>query len=100
MSKGNGSFVIRTDHRWRQFQYRHDVPEKVLESEFVHLPEAFDGFFRYRKWWFHVSDFIRIPSEAADLRGWHGYAPDSFFSGVLIKLSEDGEAFQVGTYLT
>jgi hypothetical protein len=94
------TLTIKTDRKWRQFQYRHDVPDKVLQSEFDHLPEEFDGFFKYRRWWFHVSDFIRIPLEASELKGWHGYAPDSFFSGVLIKVSEDGELFQVATYCT
>lgn len=100
MSEGEKTLAIRTDHRWRQFQYRHEVPEKVLKSEFDHLPEEFDGYFRYRRWWFHVTDFIRIPPEANELHGWHGYAPDSFFSGVLIRLSTDGEAFMVGTYIS
>ncbi len=94
------SVAIKTDRRWREFVYRHEVPENVLQSEFDHLPDEYDGFFQYRRWWFHVSDFIRIPPDENDLKGWHGYAPDSFFSGVLIKISDDGEAFRVGTYIS
>lgn len=40
---------------------------------------------------------MRIP-HGSDFKGWDGYASDSYFSGVLIKLSRDGEEYMVGTY--
>ena len=48
-------------------------------------------------YWYHTSDFMRIP-HGSDFKGWDGYASDSYFSGVLIKLSRDGEEYMVGTY--
>lgn len=32
--------------------------------------------------------------------GWDGYHGDSYFSGIVIKLSPDGEQYQVGKYIT
>ena len=89
--------AITTNHHVREFLYQWDVPNDVLDDQFEHLDsfEATTGFFKYRGWWYHVSDFMRTPME-----GWDGAAPDSFFSGVLIKLHEDGETYTVGTYMS
>jgi hypothetical protein len=92
--------TIRTNHQWRDLVYRSDVPAKVLKDQFDHLSEddgGLDGFFCYRRHWYHVSDFMRADGVA---KGWHGYAADSYFSGVLIKLSRDGERVMLATYLS
>lgn len=91
--------TIRTDHKWKQFKYRYEVPAKVLRSQFDWLLEeaGFDGFFKYLGTWYHTSQFMRIENNEA-LAGWHGYECDSFFSGTLIKISEDGEMYQAGRY--
>lgn len=82
---------IVTNHRQRPFTYRMEVPEKVLKDQFEHLPEEMDGFFKYRNWWYHVSDF-----ERTNIKGWDGIRTDTFFSGTVIKVSDDGEEFKVG----
>jgi hypothetical protein len=97
--------TITTNRRWRNLTYRSDVPAKVLADQFAHLGEddGFDGFFQYRGYWYHTSDFSWIqPSarpEETPLAGWDGYHGDSFYSGVVIRLSKDGEQYMVGTYL-
>jgi hypothetical protein len=99
--------TIRTNRQWRHFVYRHDVPSDVLERYFDWTdPETeIDGFFRYQGVWYHVSQFQRcFPTSQYDgaragaFDGWDGYTPDSFFSGVLIRFSDDGESYQVGRY--
>lgn len=92
--------TIKTNHHWRQFVYRSDVPADVLSSQFDHLSEddGSDGFFCYRGHWYHTSDFMR--ATGGELTSWDGYASDSYFSGVVIKLSRDGESYRVGTYLS
>ena len=45
------------------------------------------SFFKYRGEWYTLSDFLRIENNS-DLNGWDGYSSDSYFSGVLIKVSE------------
>lgn len=89
---------IRSDNKWKQFKYRHEVPASVLARQFAHLDEDDDGFILYRGHWYHTSDFMRIPP-GSDFKGWDGYASDSYFSGVLIKLARDGEEYMIGTYM-
>lgn len=94
-----GDVKIRTNRQWRDFVYRADVPESVLKNQFDWTSEE-DGFFRYIGIWYHISEFERLPScdPTSAFHGWGGYKGDSYFSGILIKLSSDGERFQVGTY--
>lgn len=93
--------TIKTNHQWRDLVYRSDVPAKVLADQFDYHgeDEGLDGFFCYRGYWYHVDGFMRCEGNE-DLKGWHGYASDSHFSGVLIKLSSDGERVMVATYFS
>ena len=94
--------TIRTNRQWRNFQYRDQVPQKVLESQFSHLngeDEAYDSYFKYRGTWYHLSDFLGA-SGISELKAWDGYASDSYFSGVVVKVSRDGEKYRVGTYIS
>lgn len=91
---------IYTDHKWKQIKHQTDVPKKALKDYFDHLTgeDNFDGYIRYRKRRYHVSDFMVISNNAPFPKGWDGYSSDSFFSGVLILLSGDGETYQIATY--
>jgi len=100
--------TIVTDHKWKQFRYRYEVPAKVLADQFDYQneEEAFDGFFRYRGVWYHLDQFVTTHpnpwggnSELLSL-GFDGFASDSFFSGVAIKVSTDGEEYQVATLIS
>lgn len=93
---------VRTNRQWRAFKYRHEVPAKILASQFDWTNEAHekdgdysDGFIEYRGCWYHLADFVR-----GGIPGWDGAHGDSFFSGVVIRLSKDGEAYQIGTYFS
>jgi hypothetical protein len=92
--------TIKTDHKWRDLVYRQDVPAKLLTNEFDYQnpEEAIDGFFCYRGVWYHLDAFV--PIEHAELKGWSAYCGDSYFSGVVIKLSRDGEQIKIGTYFS
>lgn len=93
---------IVTDHKWHDFKCRHDVPDKVLKDRFSHLDEYnnFDNFFKYKNYWYHISDFMRVERLHGndEFHLWHGYLNDSFFSGVLIKIDDDNEKYMVGIY--
>ena len=86
------SVTYTTDYKFKSFKYRSEVPAKVLKSQFAHLSED-DGFFNYRNYWYHVSDFMRLESsssfEDCPIRV-DGYLSDSAFSGILIQVSNDG----------
>jgi len=96
---------IRTNRQWREFKLREDVPKKILASEFdwtnkdhaLHCDYS-DGFIHYKGCWYHLSQFERLGGGPLTSAGWTGGHADSFFSGVVIKLSSDGEQYQIGTY--
>ena len=92
---------IITDNKWKNFKYGYEVPDSVLNDHFDYLSEdeKIDGFIQYRSIWYHISEFMRIENNPA-LNGWQGYSSDSFFSGVLINISDDGERYQIGTYIS
>lgn len=87
---------IKTDGRWKNFKDISEVPKKIL-SQFYYLDEdTVDGFLNYENDWYHTSDFMRLSKD--QFPGWDGYSPCSYFSGVLIKLSSDGEQYMIGKY--
>jgi len=89
---------IKTDNKWHQFSYRYDVPADVLEDDFDYLDEdeGYDGFFKYKDTWYHLSDFTYITS----FDDWDGVYSGTAFSGTLIKVSDDGEEYKVGMYFS
>ena len=89
---------IITNHHWRNLSYRYEVPEKVLKDQFDYIPDEFGGFLKYRNHWYHLTDFMTT-SANSPFPDWQGYASDSFFSGVLIDLSEDCEQYRIATYI-
>jgi hypothetical protein len=88
--------TIKTNHQWRDLLHWHELTDGErarfdwLDTEDRH-GEA--SFVRYRGWCYCLDEFMR--SEA--LPGYHGYAGDSYFSGVAIKLSSDGDRVQLAT---
>jgi hypothetical protein len=86
--------MIRTNNHWRPFRYRNEVPALVLADQFDYQAEdVLDGFFRYRGSWYHLDQFTVLAID-----GWDGSLADSAFSGVVIKLSRDGEHYKVGRW--
>ena len=98
---------IKTNNHWRPFKYGYEIPKKVLEEDFDWLVDnEDDGFIYYCNRWYHLSEFMDLHNKIycinppEFMNGWDGYISDSFFSGVLIKLSDDSEMYQIGTYLS
>jgi hypothetical protein len=58
------------------------------------------GFFKYRGSFYHLQDFMRVVNESTgDLVGWDGYMNDTFFSGTVIKFTDnDCDSVIVGRY--
>ena len=93
---------ITTNHNKRLFTYRHDVPEEIQKNQFDYQDpeENHDGFFKFKGHWYHLDQFMRIdPQAPGGFQKWHGYHADSFYSGVLIQVSDDGETYKVATYI-
>ena len=93
--------TITTNNHHRAFSYRHDVPSDVLDDQFdYHDGDVSDGYFKYHGTWYHSDQFMRFGYPGHDTwKGWQASLADSFFSGILIRLSEDGETYQVATYI-
>ena len=95
-------FEIVTDNKWRPFKFGYEVPAKIKGNDFDWLEDdgAFDGFIFYRRRWYHLSEFMRIEDKSGPLAasGWHGYQCDSYSSGTVIKISEDGEQYKIARF--
>ena len=95
------SLTVITNHAEREFIYGLDVPPKVLADDFDWLDEeeaAGDGFIHYRRRWYHIDEFMSsVPPQLGDR--YDGWLSDTFFSGVAIKLSDDGETYRIATVI-
>jgi hypothetical protein len=96
--------TIRSDRKWHDFKTRDEVPAKILASQFDYqdADEVYDGFMLYRGTWYHLDQFMRLDNLSPDspFKGWEASAGDSYFSGIVIKVSQAGEQYQIGTYLS
>ena len=84
---------IKTNNVWRKFNHRWNVPKYAFETDLYSINEDY-GFFKYRERWFHLSQF----EEFKNKWGWQGIINDSYYSGILIRLSSDGESYQIATF--
>ena len=92
------SMEIKTNHNWRPVLLGYELSEKE-RSEFDWIdPDEIDGysFVKYKGYVYSLDQFMRVDHYIPG--NWDGIRHDSFFSGVLIKLSECGEAYQIATY--
>lgn len=90
---------IITNNHDRQFVYRCDVPESVLTGDLDWTTEDdFDGYFCYRGYWYHLGMFSWYQPATVTAEKYDGVHCDSFYSGVLIKRSDDGETYRVATF--
>lgn len=87
---------VVSDGKWKPFRYQYEVSEKVIRDEFSWLDEDFTYFIKYRNRWYHISEFIKCESE--ELSKWHGIKNETFFSGIVIQISNDGESYKIGSY--
>lgn len=86
---------LRTDNKWHDFKYRNEVPAKVLKSEFDYQDKSVsDMYFKYKNSWHHADQFMRTDEP----KGWDGILNLSFSSGLLLKISPDGERYKVAYY--
>jgi hypothetical protein len=96
--------TIRTNH----------VPREILDGfmltveerkEFDYLTEdeivCSNRFFRFKGNVYDIQEFMSVtPQMLPEFQSWHGYSPDSAWSGVVIHLSGNGETVIVGQYFS
>jgi len=99
--------TIKSDKKWKNILSGYELPEKVWKDfDYMTYEEFRDGSFaRYRGQYYDISEFQRIPRTGGEshesykaFKPWDGYKSDSYFSGIVIKLSSDGERYKIGMY--
>ncbi|MAN61515.1 MAG: hypothetical protein CMI60_06150 [Parvibaculum sp.] len=89
---------IITNHHYRPWLTWHDLSaseQKEHADDYDDVQES--TFFRYRGQVYDLGDFMYV---GRDHVGWDGYHNTSFFSAVLVKYSDDGDAVKVGLALS
>jgi len=72
-----------------QFDYYND--EEFEQAEFVN----------YKGHWYDMAEFMRVNENfPPPMNDWDGYSSDSYFSGVVVKFSDDYESVKMGTYIS
>ena len=96
-------FRVYTNHHIRSFLTETDVPQETLDwYDWLDEQDKTYGWIHYKNHWYHVSDFTRIKADSGYWAAgrWDGVRPDSFFSGVVIKLIDDIDGdYIIGTYI-
>lgn len=91
---------IYSNFKERELLSYWDIPEKVRKDQFDYLAEGEGSFFKYKGTWYSLDQFMKIQNAPTAFQNWDGYYNDSFFSGVLLKMSDDGYTCKVGTFIS
>lgn len=89
---------IKCNNIPRQFIYGYELSSKQRQ-DFDYIPDdeiMLHEFIKYKGNVYDVSEFLRVDSQ--ELNGWHGYASDSFFSGVLIRIVDSEHCIMASYY--
>lgn len=92
--------TIKTDNKWKYLKSGDELPKK-WRKEFDYLTNAQYADIRfayYNKYYYDVQEFMRLEGAEIGFRGWDGYQGDTYFSGTVIKLSNDGERYKIGRH--
>lgn len=94
---------IRTNNIPRDVVYGYELtPDEAAEFDYIDNLDEFSGhaFMRYKGHTYDLSEFMRVPAGMFGDENWDGYASDSYFSGVLIKFTDDSERVVCATYIS
>lgn len=95
--------MIQTNNQPRDILSWYDLTP-AEQKEFDYLEEGEGSFFRYKNQAYDLGEFMRIDANIAPhpqrdgWEKWHGYASDSYFSGVLVRYTSDYDQVIVGMY--
>jgi hypothetical protein len=103
---------ITTNHHSRPVFPVHDLSPCERSRHDIDADSG-GAFFRYRGEVYNLDDFVRIIPQGetpiygfahhdhdGSLKGWNGIMTDSFFSGIVVRLSDDCEEVVVGLLLS
>lgn len=97
--------VVTNNHKWPVLDASELSDTEAAEFDYLDwsaLREGTDSasFFRYKGMVYDLGEFMttRMLPEFNALRAWHGYLSDSFFSGIVVRYSEDTDYLVVGRF--
>jgi hypothetical protein len=87
---------ITTNKIPRNLMYGYELPE-YIKKDFDYLENINDSeFFQYKEQYYDIGEFLTC-HDIEQFIDWHGYSPDSFFSGILVKFVSS-DSIIVGRY--
>ena len=97
---------IVTNNVPRQLIHGYELTDKEREEfDYLSSDELFErDFFRYKGNVYDMGEFMRITDTMelhdSQLKEWHGYMADSYFSGILVRYIERDEEIVVGQFFS
>ena len=92
--------TIKTNNVPRHVVYGYELTDKE-RSEFDYYDSAdldYATFFRYKGHIYDLGEFMLVTDTMKNYHGWDGYCSNNFFSGILVRYSDDFESVIVATY--
>ncbi len=97
---------VTTNNQPRPLFSVSELPEKIAaQFDYIKGDDCFSNrIFMYKGEYHDSNDMMRCPGSEApketrdNFRGWHAYASDSYFSGIVIRYADDYESVIVGRY--
>ena len=87
--------IVTNNHPRENLTWRQLTPKEQKEFDYFD-PSNIGSFFRYKGNVYDIGEAMRIEGIA----DWQGCYTETAFSGVLIKVSSDGETVIVGRYFS
>ena len=88
MTDGLAKVEITTNHHRRPVLGWHELTEQErADFDWLEMPE-YASFARYRRSTYNLGDLDSVRQE---FRGWHGYVPESRWSGTLVRFNDDDD---------
>ena len=93
------NLTIITDHKWKEFKYGHELPKKWRKEYDWMDEDEFNNseFIMHKKWATPISEFMTIKHNS-ELKDWDAYSSDTMFSGLVIRINESRDMYQIGSY--
>jgi hypothetical protein len=94
------SLTITTNNQYRPLLTGCSLTTEERKEFDYYTEEEIDcaTFFKFKGQVYDLGEFMRIDRHDIDFSAYDGYRSDSFFSGLLIKLSNCGDMVKVATY--
>lgn len=98
---------IITNNVPRHILYAHELTKEewnslgLDEDEQGRAEQEGDSFLKYKGNIYPINDFMRTDHHSPNSSFgsfWHGYSSDTYFSGTLIHICEDGDSVIMGRY--